>query len=225
MGGFIRAHAYKDIYDSSKLTRQLGQKWMILDTSVKVHACCAYLAPVVDCALEVALKYDVKAQDVQEVIVKTCQPIIDALMEPKERKYRPQDVVDAQFSIPYGVGVAICRRVASPSEFEEKTFKDPQILEVASKVRAEVDPEAEKRYPDDKLATAVIRTKDGKEYSAHTDYPKGDVENPVSDAELEAKFRMLTRKAISEKKASEIIQMVWQLDELKEINRLTDLIC
>ncbi len=223
-GGFVRSHAYQDKYDLTKLNDKLGQKWELLNTSVKVHACCAYLAPVIDCALEVAKKYDVKPEDVEDVLVKTCQVIINALMTPKERKYAPQDVVDAQFSIPYGVGVAFCRRIASPEEFTEENFKDRKILGVASKVRAELDPEAERRYPGDKLATVIVKTRDGKEYSAHTDYPKGDVENPVSDAELEDKFRLLTRKALSVQKASEVIKMVWHLDDLKEINQLTDFI-
>ena len=224
LGGFLQTHAFQNKYDVSKLTHEMGTRWELLHTSVKVHACCAYLAPVVDCALEIALKYDVKPEDVQEVTVKVCKAILDALMNPPERKYRPQDVVDAQFSIPYGVGVAICRRVASPAEFEEACYTDRRVLEVASKVRAEVDPVAEARYPDDKLATVTVKTRDGQEYSAHTDYPKGDWENPVSDAELEAKFRMLTNKALSDNKASQVIEMVWHLDELKEINQLTDFI-
>ena len=221
-GGFLPTHAFENKYDPAKLTDEMGKRWELLHTSVKVHACCAYLAPVIDCALEVAQKYDIKPDDVQDVMVRAA--VIEALMTPPERKYRPKDVVDAQFSIPYGVGVAICRRVASPAEFSEETMKDPKILEVASKVNAETDPEAERRYPDDKLATVIVTTRDGKVYSAHTEYPKGDWENPVSDTELEEKFRMLTKKALRDKKASQIIDMVWNLDELNNINQLTDFI-
>lgn len=223
-GGFVKSHSFQNKYDLTKITNQLGKKWELLDTSVKVHACCAYLAPVVDSALEIASKYDVSPEDVQEVKVKVCQQLIDTLMFPEERKYAPRDVVDAQFSIPYGVGVAICRRLASPAEFTDEVIKDPQILAVASKVKAELDPVAEERYPDDKLATVVVKTKDGKEYSALTEYPRGDVENPVSDAELEQKFRMLTKKALSDKEATQVIDLVWKLEEMEDINRLIELV-
>lgn len=222
--GFFGTFSYRNQYDLGIILKDLGKKWELLDTSVKYHACCSYLAPVVDCALDIANEHDIKPEDVEDVTVKVCSYFRRTLGEPKEAKYKPQTVVHAQFSIPYGVGVAVCRRRAFPPEFAPETIKDSQILKVASKVKIEVDPEAERRYPKDYLATVDIRTKDGNIYSRHADHAKGNVENPVTDEELEEKFRRLTEKALTDEKAKQVIEMVWKLDELKDIAQLIDFI-
>lgn len=222
--GFVRAFSYQDRYDLGTINKGLGKKWEMLDTAVKYHACCSYLAPVIDCALDITKRNDIKPEDVDEATVKVCSYFLNTLGEPKETKYRPQTVVHAQFSIPYGVGIAVCKRSAFPSEFTLQAIKDPQTLEVASKVKMELDSEAERQYPTNYVATVDIKTKDGKTYSSHTDYPKGNMQNPVTDEELEEKFRRLTGKALTDEKANQVIEMVWKLDESNNIAQLIDFI-
>jgi 2-methylcitrate dehydratase PrpD len=222
--GFVRSFSYNDQYDLSTINTNLGKKWEMLDTAVKYHACCSYLAPVIDCTLDIIKKYDLKPDDVEAATAKVCSFFLNTLGAPKETKYRPQTVVHAQFSIPYGIGVAVNRRSAFPADFTLEAIKDPETLAVASRVKMELDPEAEKVYPTNYVATVDIKTRDGKVYSSHTDYPKGNMQNPVTDEELEEKFRRLAGKALTDEKASQVIGMVWKLDELKDIGQLIDLI-
>ena len=42
--GFIRAHAYQDRYDTTKVSEKLGVQWKMADTSIKVHAGCRWAA-------------------------------------------------------------------------------------------------------------------------------------------------------------------------------------
>jgi 2-methylcitrate dehydratase PrpD len=223
-GGMVKAFSYNNTFDLSMINSELGKRWELLKTSVKIYACCAFLIPVIDCTIELANKYNIKPEDVEEATVKVCERFAFMLMEPKERKYHPQDTVDAQFSIPYGVGLGICRKAALTAEFSGDTLKDPKILEVAAKVRTEEDPEATRRFPKDHIATVVIKTKDGKEYSVRREHAKGQAENPATDEDLEVKFRTITKGILSDKKASEVIETVWKLDELDDINYLTDMV-
>jgi 2-methylcitrate dehydratase PrpD len=222
--GFVQARSCNNPYDLSIINDKLGGKWEMLDTAVKYNACCSYLAPVIDCCMEIVKKNDIKPKDIDEVTVKVCRQFLTALGMPKEVKYKPQTIVHAQFSIPYGVGVAVCRRRAFFTEFTMETIKDPQILEVASKVKMEMDPEAEKRFPTDYVAKVDMKTKDGKIHSATTYHAKGTVENPLSDEELMVKFRNLTEKTLSPEKAERVMEMVWKLDELKDVSQLIDYI-
>ena len=52
------------------------------------------------------------------------------------------------------------------------------------------------------------------------DYPKGDPENPLSERELTAKFRDLTKEAISPVKADTIIDRAMNLESLGDVNEL-----
>jgi 2-methylcitrate dehydratase PrpD len=58
---------------------------------------------------------------------------------PEDVKVRPQNVVNAQFSLPYAIAVGICKGRASVPEFTEEAIKDEKVLDLAAKVKWEVD--------------------------------------------------------------------------------------
>jgi len=221
--GFIRAYSYQDTYDLGRLTDQLGEKWEMKDTSIKVHACCRFSAPLADCALDL-YRQGVRAEEVDNILVKASSWTIRALLEPKERKYRPQTHVDAQFSLPYCVAVAIVKNKTGPGEFKEEAFTDPEVLSLTDKVTGEVDPAADAKYPQAYPATLVATMKDGRVFEAHVDYPKGDPENPVSSEELVAKFHSLTEKYFDQARRVKIIEEIRRIEEIDDISKLADLI-
>jgi len=221
--GFIRAYSYKDIYDYGRLTDDLGQKWEMTDTSIKVHACCRFGGPIADCALDL-YNQGVRAENVDKIVARACNWTVQVLMEPAERKYKPQSHVDAQFSLPYITAVAICRNNTGVDAFKQEAFTDPKILELAGKVTAEFDPEAEKVYPKAYPATLIATLKDGSEVTAHVDYPKGDPENPVTMEEVEAKFNLLAGQYFDAGRRKEFIETVKHIEDVEDISVIADLI-
>jgi 2-methylcitrate dehydratase PrpD len=221
--GFIRAHSFKDTYDLARLTKNLGKKWEMKDTSIKVHACCRFNGPIADCAVDL-YRQGVRADNVEKIVVKTCNFTIQGLTQPREKKYTPKTHVDAQFSLPYTTAVAICRNRTGIDEYKKETFTDPEILRVASLVTAEVDPEAERVYPKYYPATIEATLKNGKVVSSHVDYPKGDPENPVGFEEVEAKFNMNTERYIDAAKRRQFVDMVKDLDQVKDISKIAEFI-
>jgi 2-methylcitrate dehydratase PrpD len=159
--GFIRAYSYKDQFDLKRLTDGLGKKWEMSDTSIKVHACCRFSAPLADCALDL-YKQGVKPENVKEILATGSKFTLKVLCDPPERKYNPQTVVDAQFSLPYAVACGIVKGRESIFEFTDESIKDPKVIELASKVKWELDPKAEQVYPKAYPATVIVKTKDGK---------------------------------------------------------------
>lgn len=222
--GFVKAYSYRDQYDINKITDQFGTRWEMADTSIKPHACCRFACPIADCAQEVAKNNQINPDDIKEVLVKCSDWMIKALCQPAERKYLPLTVVDAQFSLPYVTAVSLVKKRASVPEFTDEAIKDPVVLDVAKKVRWEFDPECEKLYPKAYPSTLILETNDGRKYSAHVDYPKGDPENPLSDDELIEKFRLLASATISDEKAEKIIDVVLNLEKVDDINKLTALL-
>jgi len=221
--GFIRAHSHKDVYDYNRMTVNLGKKWEMKDTSIKVHACCRFNGPIADCAIDL-YKQGVRAENVDKIVVKTCSFTVQGLTQPRDRKWEPKTHVDAQFSLPYTTAVAICRNRTGIDEFKKETFTDPEILRIAAKVTAEIDPEADKVYPKYYPATIIATLKDGTALTAHVDYPKGDPENPVSFDEIEVKFNQLTERYMDASKRNKIIESVKTIEQLNDISIIADLI-
>jgi 2-methylcitrate dehydratase PrpD len=221
--GVIRAFSFKDQYDYGRITENLGRKWEMMDTSIKVHACCRFSAPVVDCALDL-YRQGVRAKDVKGIVAKVCNFTIQNLCFPRERKLHPVTHVDAQFSLPYAIAVAICKNRAGVDEFKKEALGDPEVLSLAERVTWELDPEAEAMYPKAYPATLVATLHDGRTFESHVDYPKGDPENPASLEDIVNKFHSLTERLFDQKKREKIIERVKKLEEVKNIAQIADLL-
>jgi 2-methylcitrate dehydratase PrpD len=221
--GLIRAFSFKDQYDYSRITETLGKKWEMVDTSIKVHACCRFSGPVADCALDL-YQQGVRAKDVKKITAKVGDFSIKMLCYPEERKRKPVTHVDAQFSLPWAVAVAICKNRTGVYEFRGDILNDPDVLALAQKVAWEFDPEAEAMYPKAYPATLIAELNDGRTFTAHVDYPKGDPENPTTREEALDKFHTLTDKFLDRTKRAQIIETVNHLETLPSIVALADLV-
>lgn len=210
--GVLRAYSYQLHYDETVIINQLGEKFEMVDTSIKPHACCRFAQPLVDAALQVVKEHDLWPKDIKSVKIGTGKNTLIALTEPHERKWHPETGVDAQFSLPFSVAVAITRRVALAEEFTEKYFKDPEILSFMERIEGYLAPEVEACWPESYPAIAIIETYDGRIYTGKVEFPKGDPENPVTDEELEAKFRYLTEGRISAEDIDKAVALLKRLE-------------
>ena len=211
--GLIKALSYKDQYDYGRITETLGNKWEMTETSIKVHACCRFSAPVADCAIDL-YRQGVRSNNVKQITAKVGEFSVKMLCNPIDRKLRPQTHVDAQFSLPYAIAVALCKNSTGIREFSAEAIGDREVLALAEKVRWELDPDAEKFCPKAYPATVIAELNDGKVFQAHVDYPKGDPENPASDEEIVTKFNSLTEPYMERERREKIADMVMGLEKI-----------
>jgi len=218
--GLMESYSYQKHYSLIPIIDQLGIRYEMKDTSIKPHACCRFAQPIVDCTLALVFKYDLKPEDVAKVVVGTGKNTLKALTEPAERKYRPKTRPDAQFSLPYSVAVSIFKRRALEKEYNEECYTDPEILALADKVTAYLDEEVESKWPEYYPAIVTIETVDGRKLTEKIDYPKGDPENPVTDDELEYKFRNLASYTLKEDRINKLVDTLWNLEKVQDIREL-----
>ncbi len=221
--GLIRALSFKDQYDYGRITDTLGKKWEMTETSIKVHACCRFSGPVADCALDL-YRQGVRAKDIKNILAKVGDFSVRMLCYPEERKRKPVTHVDAQFSLPWAIAVAICKNKTGIDEFRTEALNDPELLGLAQKVTWELDPEAEAMYPKAYPATLIAELNDGRRFEAHVDFPKGDPENPASKEEILSKFYSLTEKVLDKGRREKIITTVDHLEQIQDITDLADLV-
>ncbi len=219
--GWLQAYAYNNEYDPDRITGRLGEKWDLLENSIKVHACCRFSGPIVDATLELAEREDLRPEQVAEVVVAmAAYPMTRTLIEPRDRKYNPTSVVDAQFSAPFAAAVSIVKRRAFVEEFSETGIRDPEVLALAQKVRCEVDEEAERLWPKRYPCQVTITLTDGRVLRNRVEWPKGDPENPATPAELEAKFRALAEPVLKREGADRVLGMLKPLSSLSDARAL-----
>jgi 2-methylcitrate dehydratase PrpD len=205
--GFLHGYSRNPIAD--RLTDGLGESFEILHTAVKPHACCRYMQGPIDAVLAILREENIQASEIHRIKIAVLEAGWGIVSEPKERKYHPESVVDAQFSMPFGAAVAAIDGAAGLTQFTVDKARSPKVRGLMSKVELVKDPSVEATFPKEWPARVGITLGDGRTIEKFVRYPKGDPENPLSWEELAAKFHALTGRgdivdAVSSAKPSEI---------------------
>jgi 2-methylcitrate dehydratase len=135
-------------------------------------------------------------------------------------KWHPQTRETADHSFPYCVAVALLDGKVTLRSFEAKRLGDPVVKELMQKVRVTPQPEFVDRYPHAMPTRITIRTKAGKEYVKQVDYPLGHPANPMSDREVEDKFRLLAGRTLDRARIRKVVDLIWNLDHMQDIGSL-----
>ena len=70
------------------------------------------------------------------------------------------------------------------------------------------------------LCNMEVTLKSGESYSAEVPYHKGHYKNPMTDAELEDKFRALAEDLLSEEQTNTLLDRLWHLEEVEDIGEI-----
>lgn len=190
-------------------------------TSVKAHTCCRYNQGPIDTLLAIRSAHSLAGDEVEDVLIGVPSVAVDIVAEPVGAKRRPRSVVDAQFSLHYGAAVALARGRAGLAEYREDALDDKDVLELADRVRYEVDPEIDRVYPERWRAWARVAV-GGDSFYAETDEPKGDPGNPLTPAEIRAKFDSLAACVYGEAARQSIAEHALRMGEPGSWKGLTE---
>jgi 2-methylcitrate dehydratase PrpD len=202
--GFL--HAYSRNPAPERLTAGLGDSYEILHTAVKPHACCRYMQGPIDAVLDLLREHAIQPQQIREIKIAVLEAGWKIIAEPREQKYNPQSVVDAQFSMPFGAAVAAIHSSAGLDQFTLEQVHSPRVRELMRKVVLIKDPRLEANYPREWPAKVEIQLQDGQRYERFIHHPKGDPENPLTWDEMAAKFRALAGAVLPPERCEEIVR-------------------
>jgi len=175
-----------------------------------------------DCALRLKEKYSPVSEKIVEVVCRTAEGPVHRLWEPLAQKHKPPTSYAAKFSLPFSLAVMLVRGRAGLEEFSDAAIQDPAILNLAKKVRYEVDPTIE--YPRHFSGHVKIRLEDGTILEENQPHPRGGFESPLPPEEIEEKFRANALLALPAAKVERIVDTVRRLEQLSSLTALTELL-
>ena len=163
--------------------------------------------------LDLVKSNDLHPDQVEKIEIRSLARAADILSDPS--KYDPHTKETADHSLPYVIAAALAERQVTPAQFEMKKIMDPTIRAQLKKVEVVADPEIEKVFPALQRVIVNITTTDGRKFTKQLDYPKGDPRNPLTDAEIEEKFRALAEGVLSKKAQDKLIAAIWNLEKCR----------
>jgi len=105
--------------------------------------------------------------------------------------------------------------------FDEKRFTDAALLDLTGKVQVHLDDALSTRYPKGIPNRITVTLNDGRKLVQEVEFPRGHAGNPMTDGEVEAKFRGTVEPKYGKTKADAILARCWDLENLTSV---TDLI-
>lgn len=194
----------------------------IMECSIKRFPLGQYSQTVVEAALEVRAKIG-SADEIAEVRIRTVSAAV-RLMAGDPEKWAPATRETADHSMPYTVAVALIHGGVAEHHFDDEYLHDRKILALAQRVKVEVSEEAERRMPEAMRCMLTLVTTSGAAHAVVVDYHKGHYKNPMSDAEVEAKFRGLAQNVLKPEQTDRLLDALWKIEDVAdagEIVRLT----
>lgn len=201
------------------VTDGLGETFLIEDVQFKPYPACRFLHPVLDGIREI-IGAGVRGDSVQSLEVHGFQLLSDEY----HNIPRPRSLIDAQFSVPYTAAAMLVDGVLSPDAYAPERLHDRRVLDVVDKVRVTVDPGCDAAYPQRLSAAVAVTTTGGRRIEVRVERPRGDPERPLTEAELEEKFRILADPALGRERADQVADLISRLPDLQTMRPLVNLL-
>jgi 2-methylcitrate dehydratase len=197
---------------------ELGNDFMINRTSIKFWPAEYHSQSAIDAALQLRKEIG-DISRIESIMVESFDAAVD-IIGGEEEKWFPKSRETADHSLPYCVAVALMDGEVSQEQFDEKHLQDPVLSALVQKIRMSRNADLNKLYPEGIPNLLKITTSDGQTYSKQVTYPRGHAKNPMTDEEVEDKFRRQAAQVLSKIQIDEILSDLWHLEEQDEIGTL-----
>lgn len=189
-------------------------------TSLKPHACCRYNQGPIDAVLALRTRHVIDVTDVASIEVGLLSVAMDIVWRPIEAKRHPASVVEAQFSLPFSIAVALADGMAGPRQFSEARIDDPILNRLMQRVTCVKDPQLDAVYPERWPAWVRITDKAGRIFEEHVASPSGDLSAGQGRIDVRGKLDMLTSDIWSPAEQEELCQAVDEVAHDRSFPRL-----
>jgi 2-methylcitrate dehydratase len=189
--------------------------FMISKTYIKFWPAEYHSQSAIDAALQLRPQVG-DARKVASIDIHTFDAAVDIIANDPE-KWRPSTRETADHSLPYCTAVALADGDVTMAQFDPKRFTDPALLDLVAKIKVHRDAALTARYPNGIPNRLTVTLTDGRQLVKEVEFPRGHAHNPMTDAEVEKKFRLLVEPRYGKERAGRILSACWGLEKLKKV--------
>jgi 2-methylcitrate dehydratase len=214
---------FKQVSGPFKLEKLGGEKpgdddFMINKTSIKFWPAEYHSQSAIHAALELRPQIGDVAQ-IKSLDIYSFDAAVDIIGKDPE-KWRPKTRETADHSLPYCTAVALTDGDVTLDSFSDQRLRDERLLGLVAKIKIHRDAALTARYPRGIPNRLEVTLADGRKLVAENEFPRGHDQNPMTDAEVEAKFHRMAAKRLDASRAKRILDLSWRLDELSDVSEL-----
>jgi len=208
----VLKHFVGENYDQGELIKDLGKKFVIMDTCLKLYSAGHPIHAPVSGFLKILTREGIGAEDIRSITVR--QP------EWEQQIVDNRDMLD--INVQYCLAVAAFDRQLTWDQYTPERVKDPKVLNLKSRVTSVHDPKLDERKKTTKAHSAEVdvETNDGRKFTERVDYPPGDPGNPASQEDIDKKVMYYASKVMGQSRAHRLIETVKNMEAISDLNEL-----
>jgi 2-methylcitrate dehydratase len=172
-------------------------------------------------AIALGLRSKIKAEEIDALDVQI-YAMAHSEIGSEPAKWDPQTRETADHSLPYMLAVALVDGRLTPASFEPERYLDKTLRPLMNRIRVSENAEFTRRFPGELVSEIAVTTRSGQRLVERADYPKGHAKNPMSDADVESKFRDLTTGVLAPDQVNAALQAARALENVQRIDSLLD---
>jgi 2-methylcitrate dehydratase PrpD len=213
-GGFFSTYS-QGIGTPEATLAGLGQEFRIERSGMKPYACCRGLHAGIDALLEIMAETHADSHAIERINVHG-----NAQFRLQFDRPQPSNLLEAQFSMQYGLAVAAVSGRATLDQFQPQRTGEPEIVRLMRATTLLADRVVKPGdYPHIEVELA-----DGRRIERHVQFAKGAPQKPLSDGELADKVASLIDPVLGSSRRREIVATVAALQDLTDMRALTRLL-
>ena len=213
---------YAGVYAPEALRNGLGQRFHTLDTVFKPWATSGMCHPFIDAALKLRENHQIDLGSIQRIHL-TGHPQTKNWFEPLDERREPTTAASAANSIAFSTAKALINGEVTLADFTPEGMGQPNVLQLAQRIEHSYDTSLDQRNGIMEMFMA-----DGSHLVQRVDIPLGQPDNPLSDAQLAAKFRDCASHSlqpISPANVERAIELAANLEQVPDVKALADAVC
>ena len=201
--GLYASHLGPDLLakaDLAMVTAGLGRVWEVMNVAIKPVPACHFTHAFADAAS--ILSKDWNGAPIKRIVARVPTGAMKAVCEPIEKKLRPANAYDAQFSVPYSVATGLRFGRFTLDALEPAAYQNAETLAIAALVECQSDPDAD--FPRYFGGEVIVELADGRTLRHHEPINRGAAGRAISNADIVDKYHDNAARAVDRAHADRI---------------------
>jgi len=204
------AHVQAAARDLSRIATRLGVDFDLRENTYKPFPCGIVNHPTIDGAIQIHDEQRPDPASIVAVRLRVAPLVLDLCNQQNITKG-----LQGKFSVYHGAAVGLVRGKAGLREYTDEAVNDAAIKRVRELTTAHGDPSV----TEDQVHVEV-ELSDGRRLSKFVEQSLGNIHKPLSDQQLEEKFRDQAVLVLPAAQVESIVQQCWQIDRLDDVGEL-----
>jgi len=197
-------------YDLSKITARLGEDFDLRANTYKPFPCGIVNHPTIDGCIQIHDEHHPDPTQIAAVRLRVAPLVMDLCNQQQITRG-----LQGKFSVYHGAAVGLVRGKAGLQEYTDEAVNDVRVKCVREFVTAVGDPEITEDQ-----AHIEVELSDGRRLTRFVEKSLGNIHKPMTDAQLEEKFRQQAVLALPAGQVEKAIAMCWKIGELEDVGAL-----